>query len=302
MKRLPSATHTLATRICIALALILLSTSLYAQKRKTRRSKKSRPTAVVKRNTACVLPVDSLIGKVYAGKVGQTVVDFFGTRTTYGDVTQQIYIWRDSLAVLNQRGGDTDSYLVLPYTLKGSTLNLGQFSYTTVNNGDAIEMVKTKENNEVRQGTLNRADPSMMVSAIFQRGKYLDRITIQTDEDKRDAFVCLSIAAEAGNKEAQKYLVEYYKKRADKGEKNAIMYMMRHETETGNYTAAHEYCDKLIEMAPENMELLCEKGSLYLLEGKKSDAKKIYRRIKKLNEDFYNSSQLPFMREMREQK
>ena len=97
-------TDRITLRLCLTLAILMFATALPAQRRSTtRRSKKRIATVAKPQKAVAILPVDSLVGRVYAGKVGQTVVDFFGSRTTYGDVTQQIYIWHDSIAVINQR-------------------------------------------------------------------------------------------------------------------------------------------------------------------------------------------------------
>ena len=296
-------TNRITLRLCLTLALLMLVTALPAQKRKTTRRKKSRVTAVAKPKTAvAILPVDSLVGRVYAGKVGQTVVDFFGSRTTYGDVTQQIYIWRDSIAVINQRDGSVEAYHFLPYTLIGSTLTIGTFRYTTLSGGATLQMQKTTENNEVRQGTLSRIDPSMMVNALFLHGKYLDGMTIQTEEDKANALTCLSIAAEYGRKDAQDYLCSYYKKRAERGDTAAVKYLLRHETAVGNYAEAHRYCDQLVANEPLSAAWLCEKGLLYVKQGKQSDAKKIYKRVRKLDKQFYETASHPFLQRMRNGK
>ena len=294
-------TDRITLRLCLTLAILMFATALPAQRRSTTRRSKKRTTAVAKPQKAvAILPVDSLVGRVYAGKVGQTVVDFFGSRTTYGDVTQQIYIWHDSIAVINQRDGSVEAYHFLPYTLSGSTLSIGAFRYTTLSGGATLEMQKTTENNEVRQGTLSRIDPSMMVNALFLHGKYLDGMTIQTEEDKANALTCLSIAAEYGRKDAQDYLYSYYKKRADRGDTAAVKYLLKHETSAGNYAEAHRYCDKLIANEPQSAVWLCEKGLLYIMEGKMSDAKKIYKKVKKLDEEYYDTAAHPFLQRMRD--
>ncbi len=293
----------LTRRLCLLLSLFMLATSLPAQKRKAPRRKKSRTAVTAKpRTDIAVLHPDSLLGKAYAGKVGQTVVDFFGNRTTYGDVIHQIYLWRDSIAIVNQRGGDTETYRFLPYTLKQSTLTIGPYTYLTLKNGTALEMQKTTEDNEVRQGTLTAMDPSMLVNAIFLYGKHLDGMTIQTDEDKANALTCLNIAAEYGKPEARQYLYDYYKKRAGKGETAAVKYMMRYESAAANYAEAHKYCDILIEQHPQSLEWLCEKGCIYLKEGKTSDAKKLYKKLRKQHADFCKSSRHPFVTQMKETK
>lgn len=295
--------HNILTRLCLLLALIMFSTTLPAQKRKSTKRRKSRTTKVVKqRNDIAALPLDSLIGKVYAGKVGQTVVDFFGNRNTYGDVIQQIYIWHDGLAVINQRTTNSETYSFLPYTLNGTTLTIGQFSYLTLKDATAIELQKTTENNETRQGTLTSINPTMLVQALYLYGKHLDGMTIQTDEDKANALTCLNIAAEHGNKEAAEYLYGYYKKRAERGETPAIRYMMTYETAAGNYAEAHSYADKLIALDPQNMDLLCEKGNICLKQQKTSDAKKLYKKIKKQNNEYFKTAQNAFMNHMRTAK
>lgn len=293
--------RTLTNRILLLLALLITTTALPAQKRKTtKRSKAKKTTTVIKKNEAVVLPVDSLIGKVYAGKIGRTVVDFFGNRVTYGDVTQQIYIWHDSIAVIDQRGGDTQEYLFLPYTLNGSTLTIGQYRYTTIKGGTALELQKMKEGQEERQGTLTSVSPLMMTDALYYHGKHLDKMTIQTDEDKRNVLTCLNIAAENGNADAKQYLYEYYKKRADSGEMSALRYMSDHETEAGNYANAIKYCEKLIDLNPKDMQWLCKKGAICIKTGNISEAKKVYKKIKKLDKEFYADSNHPFMQRMRE--
>lgn len=271
-------------RLCLLLSFLMLATALPAQKRKASKGKKAR-TSTVKRSAVQfdIVPLDSVVGRSYSGKVGQTVVDFFGNRTTYGDVTQQIYVWHDSTAVIYQRGGDTETYLVLPYSLTGSTLTIGDFKYTTLKNGHALSLQKTMEGKEVRQGTLQEVSPVMMSQMLYLRGKYLDGMTIQTDEDKKNALVCLNIAAENGQREAQQYLYGYYKKRADKGEVAAIKYMLEYEKNAANYAEAHKYCDMMIEKEPRNAAWLKEKHELYIKEGKNSEAKKLMKKIKKLS-------------------
>lgn len=292
---------TLTNRILLSLALLITTTSLPAQKRKTvKRTKAKKTTTIVKKDESVVLPIDSLIGKVYAGKTGRTIVDFFGNRVTYGDVTQQIYIWHDSIAVIDQRVGDTQEYLILPYTLNGSTLSIGQYRYTTIKGGTALELQKMKEGNEERQGTLTSVSPLMMSDALYYHGKHLDGMTIQTDEDKRNALICLNIAAENSNADAKQYLYEYYKKRADSGEMSAIRYMSDYETEAGNYASAIKYCEKLIDLNPKDMQWQCKKGTICIKTGNISEAKKVYKKIKKLDKEFYDNSPHPFMQHMRE--
>lgn len=260
----------------------MVATALPAQKRKTTKRKKARTTAVkTTKQTTDIVPLDSLLGKAYTGKVGQTVVDFFGSRTTYGDVTQQLYVWHDSTAVIYQRGGDMEQYLVLPYSLNGSTLTIGDYKYTTQQKGHALQLQKLTENKEVRQGTLTEVSPIMMAQMLYLRGKYLDGMTIQTDEDKRNALICLSIAAENGQKEAKEYLYNYYKKRAEKGEDAAIKYMLAYELNANNYAEAHKYCDMMIEKEPTNVSWLEKKHEIFIKEGKTSDAKKMMKKIKK---------------------
>lgn len=286
-------------KLCLLLSFLMLATALHAQKRKTTKRKKARVTNTMKaKPSAETVPIDSLIGKSYAGKIGQTVVDFFGTRTTYGDVTQQIYIWHDSTAVIYQRGGDEESYKILPYSLNGSTLTIGNYRYTTIKNGVALQLQKMTEGKETRQGTLASVSPVMMSQMLYMRGKYLDGMTIQTEEDKKNALICLNIAAENGQKEAQTYLYNYYKKRAEKGESNAIKYMYEYEKKAANYADAHKYCDMLISSEPQNALWLCEKGSLYLAEGKTSDAKKIMKKIKKVDNSFIKDKRHPFIKAM----
>ncbi len=286
-------------RLCLLLSFLMLATSLPAQKRKATKRKKTRITNTTKGASQVeAVPIDSLIGKAYAGKVGQTVVDFFGNRTTYGDVTQQIYIWHDSTAVIYQRGGDTENYMILPYSLNGSTLTIGNFKYTTQKGGTALQLQKTMEGKETRQGMLASVSPVMMSQMLYMRGKYLDGMTIQTDEDKKNALICLNIAAENGQKEAQTYLYNYYKKRAEKGEVNAIKYMFEYEKNALNYSEAHKYCDMMISSEPQNALWLCEKGSLYLKEGKTSEAKKIMKKIKKVDNSFIKDKRHPFIKAM----
>lgn len=268
-------------RLCLMLAFLMLATALPAQKRKAAKRKKARTTAVKNKQTTDIVPLDSLIGKAYTGKVGQTVVDFFGSRTTYGDVTQQVYVWHDSTAVIYQRGGDIEQYLILPYALSGSTLTIGNYKYTTQLKGHALQLQKFTENKEVRQGTLNEVSPIMMAQMLYLRGKYLDGMTIQTDEDKKNALICLSIAAENGQKEAKEYLHNYYKKRAEKGEPDAIKYMLEYELKAANYAEAHKYCDMMMEKEPNNISWLQQKHDIFIKEGKTSDAKKMMKKIKK---------------------
>ena len=285
--------------LCLLLSFLMLATSLPAQRRKTNKRRKARVTNTMKAKPAAeTVPIDSIIGKSYAGKIGQTVVDFFGTRTTYGDVTQQIYIWHDSTAVIYQRGGDEGKYIILPYSLNGTTLKIGDYRYTTIKNGTALQLQKMSEGKETRQGTLASVSPVMMSQMLYMRGKYLDGMTIQTDEDKKNALICLNIAAENGQKEAQTYLYDYYKKRAEKGENNAIKYMFEYEKKAANYSEAHKYCEMLISSEPQNAIWLCEKGSLYLAEGKMSDAKKIMKKIKKVDNSFIKDKRHPFIKAM----
>ncbi len=181
---------TLTNRILLLLALLITTTSLPAQKRKTvKRTKAKKTTTIVKKDESVVLPIDSLIGKVYAGTTGRTIADFFGNRVTYGAITQQIYIWHDSIAVIDQHVGDTQEYLILPYTLNGSTLSIGQYRYTTIKGGTALELQKMKEGNEERQGTLTSVSPLKMSEALYYHGKHINGMTIQTDEDKRNDLI-----------------------------------------------------------------------------------------------------------------
>ena len=77
--------------LCMILALFMLATDLPAQKRKTSRRKKNRTAAVAKpQSAASIVPVDSLIGKAYAGTVGRTVVDFFGTHLSENKLLLQL--------------------------------------------------------------------------------------------------------------------------------------------------------------------------------------------------------------------
>lgn len=265
------------------LAFLMLANGVQAQKRKTTKKKKAKTTKVVKQQAVApvvAVPLDSLLGKAYTGKVGQTVVDFFGTRNVYGDVTQQIYIWHDSTAVLRQINGTEEVYSVIPYSYNVSTLKIGQFTYIAAPDGASLQLQATKEKDEKREGKLVAENPQELLKGIYARGQYLNRMTEQTDEDKANARACLTMAAEADVDGAKAFLVDYYKKLADKDDREAIIYMMRYEASSGNYSAAHDYVDKLLDTDPDNVDLLNEKASLYDAAGKKSQAKKIRKKIK----------------------
>lgn len=286
-------------RISIFLALFSFAIDGMAQKRKTTK-KKAKKTVVKKAPEVFkAIPVDSVIGKAYVGKVGQTVVDFFGSRKTYGDVNQELYIGRDSIAVLRQIMGAEEDYTLFKYRMQANLLCFSAYYYNVSDNGNKLALKRMKENDEWREGTLSRTEPYNILNNIFQRGKYLDRMTEQTEEEKLEASTFIMLAAEGGIPEAQKYVLEKYRKRADNGEAEALRYMAQYEATVGNYAAAHGYFDKLIDLNPSDASLLADKGMLFLQQNKASDAKKMWKKIKKADSNFYNSSNHPFCQKMR---
>lgn len=286
-------------KISIFLALFSFAINGMAQKRKTTK-KKAKTTAIKKvAEPFKAIPVDSVIGKAYAGKVGQTVVDFFGSRKTYGDAIQELYIGRDSIAVLRQIKGAEEDYTLFKYRMQANMLCFSAYYYNVSDNGNKLTLKRMKENDEWREGPLSRTEPYNILNNIFLRGKYLDRMTEQTEEEKQEASAFIMMAAEGGIPEAQKYLLEKYRKRADNGEPEALRYMAQYEATSGNYASAHDYLDKLIDLNPSDASLLADKGLLYIEQNKTSDAKKIWKKIKKADSNFYNTSDHPFCVKMR---
>lgn len=245
----------------IALA-IFCSVNADAQKRKTTKKKKATTTKVQKQKMPAItpVPIEQLHSKAFAGKVGRTVVDFFGNRTTYGDVIQDIYLTRDNNAVIRQMDGVTENYIIEPYMYDNGVLKIADLTYHVIENGAALYLQHMQQNNEDREGKLTSAAPNNFASMIAQRGKYLFGMSEKTEEDLHDAHVCYAIAAEYGNADAKKYMDEYNQK----NEKEAAALA------------------------------LCEEGSKYLAQGKKKDAKKVWKRLSKEHSDFAKTSQHPF--------
>lgn len=270
-----------------------------AQKRKTTKKKAKTTKVVNKQEPAIAVPLDSLIGKAYTGKVGRTVVDFFGNRNTYGDVIQELYIWHDSIYALRQLNGSEENYIFGKYSYDGKTLTTGEFKYTPDKDGSALKLQKTVQNKETREGTLPSVSPTNIVNTLFLRGKYLDHMTIQEEEDKQNALTCLSITAEYGIPEAQQYLLSYYQKKADAGDVEAIRFLYNDALKKQDYPNAISLLDKLITISPDNPEIQCDKGSLLLAQGKSSDAKKLWKKLRKTHASYANTSTHPFCVKMR---
>ncbi|MBQ0074748.1 MAG: hypothetical protein KBT34_11190 [Prevotella sp.] len=284
--------------IILSLALCLTAT-MSAQKRSTSR-KKAKTTKVVKtQETNFNVPIDSLIGKAYTGKIGRTVVDFFGSRNTYGDVIHELYLWHDSIYALRQLNGSEESYSFGKYSYDGKTLTIGEFHYTPQKDGNALMLQKMNQNKEVREGIIPAVSPENIANILFVHGKYLDHMSIQEEEDKQNAFTCLSIAAENNVPGAYQYLYSYYKKKADNGDAKAIRYLYDEAMNMTDYTNACIYIEKLITIYPDNPELQCDKGNILLLQGNNSEAKKLWKKLRKSFADFVNTSSHPFCSKMR---
>lgn len=285
------------------LALIILAlgivTGADAQKRKTTK-KKSKTTKVVKKQEPVLaVPLDSLVGKAYAGKVGRTVVDFFGNRNTYGDVVQELYLWRDSIYALRQINGSEENYLFGKFSYDGKMLKIGEYQYAPQKDGSALKLQKMQQNKEVREGSLPSVSPTNIVNTLFLRGKYLDRPTIQDEAEKQNALTCLTIAAEYGLPEAKEYLLSYYQKKAERGDVEAIRYLYNDALGKKDYPSAVSLLDKLIAISPDNPGIQCDKGSLLLAQGKNSDAKKLWKKFRKAHASYANTASHPFCVKMR---
>lgn len=288
-------------RYRLLLLLLIVALGVQAQKSRTSRRKSAKTTKVTKKPVKQVVPVpfDSIAGKAYAGKIGRTVVDFFGTRNVYGDVIQEVYVWNDSIACIRQMNGSEVEFLFPVITYSDNTLKAGPYTYTVTDGGASLQLQSMTQNNEKREGKLSSSSVGNILSVLYVRGKYLDGMTIQTDEDKRNALICLTAAAQGNVDGVRETLEKYYKKRADNGEQEAMQWMVKAYANAGNYDLAHEYVDKLIELSPDDAKYQCDKGILYLAEKKDKDAKKLWKKIQKKYSSYIKTSSHPFVERMR---
>lgn len=287
-------------KIKLLIVLLMFAVGAQAQKKKTTTKKKAKTTKVTKKPAAVVaVPLDAIVGKAYSGKIGQTVVDFFGTRNVYGDVNQEVYIWNDSIACIRQVNGNIEEYLFPSFTYSNNTLKMGDYTYTAAAEGASLQLQTMKQNNEKREGKLSSTSTGDILATFFARGKYLVGMTEQTDEDKRNARICLTAAAEGNVEGAKQFLADYYKKLAENGETDAIIYMMNSEAAAGRFSSAHGYIDQLIDKYPDNLDYQFDKGMLYVNEKKDSAAKKLWKKLTKKNPSYTASSKHPFCQKMR---
>lgn len=288
------------TRLGLILALLMLANGVQAQKTKTKKKGKAKTTRTTKAPAkVAAIPIEQLLGKVYEGKVGQTVVDFFGTRNIYGDVKQQVFLWEDNTAVIRQVNGNIEEFTFGTYSYENNTLKINDFAYAASDNGNVIELQKTKQNNELRQGKLTVSEPGDLFELIYKRGKYLNADTEATDKEKQDARTYLHIAAAKNVDGAQEFLREYYSKLADNGDKNALLYLTKASAAAGKFSAAHGYIDRLIDIEPDNFTYQCDKGMLYLNENKQSAAKKLWKKLTKKFPSDIKSSEHEFCKKMK---
>lgn len=285
----------------VLILLLMFAASAQAQKSKTSKRKNTKTTKVTKKTTAPVVnvPFSEIVGKAYSGKIGQTVVDFFGTRNVYGDVKQDVYVWNDSIACIHQVNGNIEEYLFPTITYANNTLKAGDYTYTAGAQGVSLQLQSMKQNNEKREGKLSAVAPDEILDKLFARGKYLNGMTEQTDEDKRNARICLTVAAQGNVEGAKAFLTDYYKKLADNGDKDALVWMMNESVAAGNYSAAHGYADSLIDSFPENIDYQFDKGMIYLAEKKESAAKKLWKKLQKKYASQISSSSHPFVKKMK---
>ncbi len=286
--------------LCLMAVMFFSATDVMAQ-RKTTRSKKAKVTRK-KTKTAepklVSVPIDSLIGRDYYGVVGKTVVDFFGSRKTYGELVHEIYVASDSNVVFHYKAGDTETFTVMPYTYNGAILTVNGLAYQAVQGGAALNLPSTKENGESRQGRLTRCDASLLINETYKRGNYIDRSGDLTEEEQRQAYLCVAIAADAGHAEAREYLTKFYQRAADNGDVSAVKWLLARRMKDADYTAAHALIDSQIEREPQSAYWLCEKGLVYIAQNDKSAAKKLLKRVKKLDVAYYDEASHPFLQEM----
>lgn len=297
--------------IILIIASLLTFTTADAQKRKTSKKKKAARTTKVVKNTTpeyiTTLPIDSLANKVYQGVIGKTVVDFFGTRETYGDVRQQImvtthnaYVQKDlqQCAIIRQLNGAEEVFIIKPYTYENGDLVIDNFTYKILPSR-SLQLQKTTQKNETREGTLDVADSQALLAEMFRYGKYLSGMSIQTDEDKANSLLLLTTCKAMNYAGAAEFLQQLMEKRAEKNDAVAITYLLTCAKETKDYKKAHDYADMLIDLSPDDPTMLANKGTIYILQGKKNDAKKIWKKINKLDSSFAKNSNHEFCLKMR---
>ncbi len=290
--------------ILMLLAVVLVAMPASAQRKKSRarKAKTSKRKTVKKQEPLVAVPLDSLVGRSYSGEVGQTVVDFFGTRKTYGAVHHDIYVYSPTQLVYHYYAGDTDSLLIRPYQYSGCLLTMGPFTYQALDNGHSLQLQKTKEKGEDRQGKLLLTDPKPIIDATYRRGNYIDRSGDLTDEERKESLTMIQVAADAGHDEARTYLRTIRTREAEAGDEAAIGWLIQQDIAAGNYSDARKWIDKEAKRHPDDPRWLCDKGSVYLAEGNTSAAKKLLKQIKKLDADYYNSAEHPFLQAMKGKK
>lgn len=294
--------YTLYIIIALLLSSVVIPDATAAKKRKPAK-KKAKVTAVAT-PTVAVLPVDSLLGKAYAGKIGQTVVDFFGNRNVYGDVVQDMLITADPNAemqhyvVIRQLNGVEELYIIEPLNYTDGIIKVGEHSYHTLADG-TLSLQPMTQNSEERKGVLTQTSAGGIMRMAYNHGKHLSGMSIQTDEDKRNARLLLGVASDNNIDDAREYFVTYNTRLAEKGDQKAIRCLFHIAMNAKNHDDAHKYIDSLIALDASKPELMADKGTIYLQQGKTSDAKKIWKKLKKNAADFVNTSEHPFCKAMR---
>lgn len=272
--------------------------SVSAQKKRAKTKGKAQPAKVVTPKLASV-PVESLAGKAFSGAIGKTVVDFFGNRNTYGDVTHDIYITPDHQnVIIRQAAASEVIYFIEPMKYADGTFTADAYKYSTTADG-GLYLTPMKVGDEQRQGTLSSAAPDNILHEMYQYGKYLSGMTIQTDEDIQNAKLLLSVTAEKGVEGAAETASKFYKKLSEKGDTDATQSLLKKALKENDYATAHDCYNKLIEQNPDNCDLLAENGLLYVKEGKMSEAKAVWKKLRKLNRNFADTSSHPFCLRMR---
>lgn len=297
--------------IILIIASLLTFTTADAQKRKTSKKKKAARTTKVVKSTApeyiTTLPIDSLANKVYQGVIGKTVVDFFGTRETYGDVRQQImvtthndYVQKEleQCAIIRQLNGAEEVFIIKPYTYENGDLVIDNFTYKILPSR-SLQLQKTTQKDEAREGTLDATDAQSLLAEMFRYGKYLSGMSIQTDEDKANSLLLLTTCKAMNYAGAAEFLQQLMEKRVEKGDAQAMNYLLRSAKDAKDYKKALDYADMLIDLSPNDPALLADKGAIYLLQGKKNDAKKIWKKLNKLDSSFAKNSKHDFCVKMR---
>lgn len=285
-------------RYVLLLLIMCTALTVSAQKRKTPPKRKPQPAKVIAPKLE-KMPAALLAGKAFKGIVGQTVVDFFGDRNTYGSVVHDVYISSDlKHVVVRQSVASEVVFFIEPLNYADGAFAVDGYKYLTTAEG-GLYLAPVKVGSDQRTGTLATVAPDKFLSAMYEYGKYLSGMSIQSEEDVRNAKLLLAIAEEKGVTGASASLLDYDKKRAEKGDRDSIEKLLKKATDANDYASAHLYLDKLIALDPDDAEKVADKGLLYVKAGNKSEAKRIWKQLRKDNREFADTSSHPFCLRMR---